>query len=527
MLRFAAPIRSFPVAICLLSGLLHTALCTAAHAETSAKVASPSDQRARWTRPGGLTPHGEVLVSWLRAARFHGLDLALDPAVEAWLAQPGTSPEPIDTILESQLVRLVAELPARPRTAAVLDDPDTRFYPSPDILWRNVPPPEATPEMVGAAHRAAINGTLEAHLDALIPPHPQYRRLVAAGAHYAKLCESGLPAVSRPVIKQKKPGHTKFTTPRNDYAAALQARLVAEGFLVAPASGTWDEPTQVAFSNWLKSRQLPQPGGLLMDDLHAALDVPCERLVATLSLNARRWRHSAISGEPTFVEVNIAAQEMRYLRDHQLVMTQRTIVGSDQWYYDPDLKRRLNVKATPVMSDQITRIVVNPFWSVPPRIAQNVIDKEVAKDPTYLDKKGIKLVTSERGRTYIQSPGSDNALGVIKILFPNDEDVYLHDTPKKAAFKLAVRALSHGCVRVQNALDFGLQLLADDAAKDGRPFDSEALKKRAGRGGSIVFDLAHEVPVFLEYYTASVTDEGQIRFHPDIYAHDVSPTASR
>ena len=120
-----------------------------------------------------------------------------------------------------------------------------------------------------------------------------------------------------------------------------------------------------------------------------------------------------------------------------------------------------------------------------------------------------------------------NALGVIKILFPNDEDVYLHDTPKKGAFKLAVRALSHGCVRVQNALDFGLQLLVDDAAKAGRPFDAEALRSRAGRGGSIIFDLATEVPVFLEYYTASVDDAGLVRFHPDVYAYDVDPAAGR
>lgn len=501
-------------------------------AEARANAAGP-----RFAGAEGLTEAGKVVVTWVRAARLHGLDLTPDPAVEAWLANPSAAnpnpPDGVERTLEAQLARLVAELPARPRTDHVLRSPDTRYYPSPDVLWRGVPAPTATPEALEAARQAAVDGTLDAHLRSLLPPHPQYLRLVEAAAKYDAMCRAGgFPAVARPVVKRPKPGRAKFTTASGDYARALRARLVAEGYLAAPAEGapegaaidTWDGAAQDAFSRWLTSRQLPQPGGLLMDDLHAALDVSCEQHVATLVLNAKRWRFTAWRGEPTYVEVNIAAQELRYVRDAALVMTQRTIVGINQWYWDKDLKRRLNIHATPVLADHIERIVVNPTWAVPPRIALNEIDKEVAKDPTYLEKKRITLVTSARGRTYIQSPGADNALGVIKILFPNEEDVYLHDTPKKAAFKLAVRSLSHGCVRVQNALDFGLQLLVDDAAKAGRPFDAEATRARAGRGGTVPFELATPVPVFLEYYTASVDDAGVVRFHPDIYAHDVDPT---
>ena len=211
---------------------------------------------------------------------------------------------------------------------------------------------------------------------------------------------------------------------------------------------------------------------------------------------------------------------MRYWRDTSLVMTQRTIVGATKWYFDKDLKRRLNLHATPILHDHISRIVVNPTWAVPPKIAKNEIDVQVAADPTYLERNRMQLVESARGRTYIQSPGPGNALGVIKILFPNTESVYLHDTPKKGPFKLAVRALSHGCVRVQNAVDFGVALLKADAEAAGKPFDEDAIRSRAGRGGSVVIDLHAPVPVFLEYYTASVDDAGVVRFHPDIYAYD-------
>jgi len=509
----------------LVSSLLGSDVADAADVRASAT-------RSLFARPAGLTDAGQVVVKWVRDARFHGLELTPDPAVEAWLLQPSEASDGVERTLQAQLAQLVAELAPRPRMLPVLDDPETRFYPTPDILWRNVAGPTASTEALNAAQRAAEDGTLDTHLASLLPTHPQYRRLVEAASRYDAMCQAGgFPSVARPVVKRPKPGRTKYTTPKDDYAQALQARLVAEGFLAATdpsaPSSVWDDATRTALSLWLTSRQLPQPGGLLLDDLHVALDKSCEGLVASLTLNAKRWRHSAWRGEPTFVEVNIAAQELRYVRDGALVMSQRTVVGSNKWYFDTDLKRRLNLHATPVLTDEITRIVVNPIWAVPPRIALNVIDKEVAKDPTYLEKKRIQLVTSARGRTYIQSPGAENALGVIKILFPNDEDVYLHDTPKKGPFKLAVRALSHGCVRVQNALDFGLQLLIDDAARAGQPFDAESLRKRAGRGGSIIFDLASEIPVFLEYYTASVDDSGLVRFHPDIYAYDVDPVATR
>lgn len=463
-----------------------------------------------------LTAAGEVVAEWAKRARFHGLDTSRQPP----LPPPSGA---ADNTLHDQLVWLVAELPARPREVAILKDPDVPYYASPDQTWRTAPPPTASPEAIESALSAARDGRLAEHLDSLLPMHPQYRRLVSAAEGYARLCESGLPDVPRPPARRGESRRAKFKAPTGDYAMALEKRLAAEGFLATElATGTWDTAAQDAFARWLASRQLPEPRGLLMEDLHRALAIPCETLVDTLTLNVRRWRHSAWRGEATFVEVNIAAQELRYVRDGELAMRQRTIVGATHWYRDKDLDRRFNTRSTPILSHQISRIVVNPTWAVPPSIARRVIEKELAKDPAYLEKNRIKVVTSKRGTTYIQDPGEDNALGVIKILFPNEESIYLHDTPKKNAFKLAVRALSHGCVRVQNALDFGLALLEADAAKSQTPFDADRLRRRAGYTGPIVFELAETVPVFLEYYTASVDDVGVVRFHPDIYAYDAA-----
>ena len=482
--------------------------------------AAPGPDALLFTRHDGLSGSGAVVARWLERARLHGIDLAPDAVIASYVAHTADGmilPDEqaaVERTLAFGLERLVAELPAVPRTVEVLADPETGAYLSPDVAWRGAAPPTASAEALAAARRAALDGTLEAHLAALLPAHPQYALLVAAAEHYLELCASGgWEMVAAPRMSKKK-------VPDPEATAAIQRRLAREGFYRGEASGLWDAATEAAADAFRRARQVPARGPD-DQDLIVALNVPCDARLATLMLNARRWRHSAWRGEPTRVEVNLAAQELRYLRDGALVMTQRTIVGSTKWYFERETGRKVFMNPSPILHDHISRVIVNPIWAVPPKIAKNEIDAKVAEDPTYLEKNRMQLVTSARGRTYIQSPGPDNALGVIKILFPNSESVYLHDTPKKAGFKLAVRALSHGCVRVQNALDFGLALLAADAETAGRAFDAEALRRRAGHTGSIIHDLTTQVPVFLEYYTASVDDAGVVRFHPDIYEYDV------
>lgn len=519
--------------------LFVTLLTTGAIVSPPAAVAGASaDDRDDlvFTRHDGLSSAGRVVVEWLDKAAFHGITLAhaapVDPIVAAWIANPGngragTMPTQlaVEAALSKALAYLVAELPPTPRTTPVLSDEATGFYLSPDVTWRGTAARSASSEALAAAREAAKGGTLDAYLTSLLPPHPQYLRLVAAAEKYAAMCAAGgWSAVPTPKIGKKK-----GWVPPPEVAVAFQTRLAREGYYPpagASVSGVWDADTEAALAAFRAARQVPAKG-IDDEDLIAALAVPCEARLAALELNVQRWRVTAWQREPTFVEVNLAAQELRYVKGGGLVMSQRTIVGATKWYFDKDLKRRLNLHATPILADHISRIVVNPTWAVPPKIAKNEIDVEVAKDPTYLEKHNMQLVTSARGRTYIQSPGQGNALGVIKILFPNDESVYLHDTPKKGPFKLAVRALSHGCVRVQNAVDFGMALLQADADAAGRPFDEPAMRSRAGRGGSVIIDLTTQVPVFLEYYTASVDDAGVVRFHPDIYAYDAEVIAAQ
>ncbi len=522
----------------------------------------------------GLTQPGQDLVRWLARARFHALDLTTPPGLghlasgspraspaeapappidlveAAWDAGRGTpdrltatvrelarrlpesspaaTPNPIEAIaaaevaLAESFARLLVGLAARPRTTPVHADAEGRYL-SPDALWRNLVdsglPPAETAALLTAGLAAASDGSkLDAHLMSLLPGHPQYLRLVDAAERYANRCAAG--------------GFTPITLPANDkltrdpdFVKTLQLRLSEEGFFTTTASGEWDASTEAAILEYRRVRHLKEKG-LVDRDLIAALSVPCEERLSTLVLNVRRWRHSAFKGERERVEVNLSAQIVRYFRDEELIKKERTVVGSDKSFFSKFEQRRVWRNATPILRNEISVVVVNPDWNVPNRIAREEIEPEIAKDPTYLEKRGFRVIETGGGNIYVQEPGPGNALGRIKILFPNSESVYLHDTPGKAAFRLPVRALSHGCVRVDNALDFGAELIRSDRQKRGETFDPERVRQLTQvTRKTWAFQIEAPIPVFLEYYTASVDEDGRLWFHPDIYGYDAETRA--
>lgn len=554
----------------LRSGLLSIAprLVAQARATAEANAAELSDLTARlassksklgalyatppaflFATADGLTPAGDALTAWVAEAPLHAIDLVVPEAVAklsaakmdlpplqeleaAWSAAGSgerfasaahelgkrmaglKNPARVEAevALAEAYAALALALPSRPRQAVVLEDEDGRYL-SPDVTWREEAPlpDEARVAALTKAFEAARSGQLKAHLDGLVPLHPQYRALVEAARRYGALCrEGGWATLEAP--KDAKVGRTA------EALRPLQERLAKEGFWAGLNDGTWSADFEQALVRVRTARRLkekPEYDKALVE----ALNVPCETRLRALTLNIRRWRYSAWNGESESVQVNLAAQMMRYFRENTLVMKQRTVVGSDKSFFSKTENRRIYPNASPILHDTIDTIIVNPDWNVPPRIARNEIDVEVAKDPTYLETKGFRVVPTAAGNLYVQAPGPGNALGRIKILFPNSESVYLHDTPGRNAFKLPVRALSHGCVRLQNAMDVGVELLRSDRAKRGEVLDEKRTRALAGPK-PWPFKLDHPIPVFLEYYTASVDEDGVTWFHPDIYGYD-------
>ena len=215
--------------------------------------------------------------------------------------------------------------------------------------------------------------------------------------------------------------------------------------------------------------------------------------------------------------VNIPEYMARIMRDGQQIHETRVIVGSPK-------------NQSPIFSKQMEFIIVNPYWHVPSSIAVKEMLPRLRSDPTYLARQGIEVVrvsrggrgqvldstsidwtnTSLSGLHFRQPPGERNALGRIKFMFPNEHSVYLHDTPGRHLFSGAFRALSHGCIRVQDPFSLAEALLGNGGG--------DRLRRLVG-GTEKRIDLADKPMVHLAYFTAWMKD-GSLVTRPDIYGHD-------
>jgi L,D-transpeptidase YcbB len=185
---------------------------------------------------------------------------------------------------------------------------------------------------------------------------------------------------------------------------------------------------------------------------------------------------------------------------------------------------------TPIFADQMTHIVFSPFWNVPPSIASEETLPAVQNDPGYLARNNLEVVgtsgkvldpysvdwSNPSSYRFRQRPGTSNSLGLVKFMFPNQYDVYLHDTPADALFARPMRALSHGCVRVEQPTKLARYLLRDSPEWSEDRIDAAM---HAGRENHV--KLKKPIPVYLLYMTARASHEdGSVHFRRDIYGYD-------
>jgi len=269
--------------------------------------------------------------------------------------------------------------------------------------------------------------------------------------------------------------------------------------------------------------------GLSSEDTKKAIALNLERL---------RWKNKPVSDR--YVWVNIADFSLKYVENGKTNLTMEVCVGKgpDQEPVQADYDEsegavRPHNHETPQLNSEIYNVQVNPIWNIPESIATKEIYDHIRKDRYYLANNNIDVYTksgkkldadnidwSEVSKDNIpydlkQAPGEKNALGKIKFQFLNASDVYLHDTPSQAPFKEAMRAVSHGCVRLEKPLDFAHALFGD-----GEKYD--LIKKEIAENVPTSRDipLPEKVPIYIDYMTCFVDDGGQIQIRPDVYLLD-------
>ena len=352
-------------------------------------------------------------------------------------------------------------------------------------------------------------------LAALDPPHKEFQLLKAALAKY--LDDDGV-TVEQVVIPDGpslKPGMKDDRVPTLRDRLAVEAPEIAEGAANATVDTTYDKALVEAVKTFQKSAGLTDDG-ILGAGTVAALNGQKSVSKDDIIANMERWRWEPADFGPFRVEVNIPEFQVQIIKDNTAVHTTRVVVGRP-------------TNRTPIFSDEIEDIVVNPYWNVPPSIATKEILPALLRNPGYLDSQNMEMLSGSKvvdassvdwSTTNInnfhirQKPGGLNALGQIKFLFPNDQDVYLHDTPSKSLFARSYRAYSHGCVRVQNPMDFAGALLATNPN-----ITEDSLKALFGDSEKWV-QLKNHIPVHLMYFTLRADDDGTIRSYGDVYGYN-------
>jgi L,D-transpeptidase YcbB len=232
----------------------------------------------------------------------------------------------------------------------------------------------------------------------------------------------------------------------------------------------------------------------------AAVAGETARLEAEIIANMEIWRWMPRDLGERRVEVNIPDFEAAVIDHGEVVERTRVIVGKEQ-------------TPTPVFSETMRFLIVNPYWNVPPSIMRKEMLPKAAGDPSYFRRLGYEVFTRAGHLVVRQPPGERNALGRIKFMFPNDFSVYMHDTPMRRLFAAQKRAFSHGCVRVDEPFRF-----AETVLGRANGWSEERVKKLIGGKERYVY-LPKPLPVHIEYFTAYVDESGALRLRSDLYGY--------
>ena len=361
-----------------------------------------------------------------------------------------------------------------------------------------------------------------AFVDDLVSGLAGYPRLMQALAQYRGLAKGG----GWPSLPD---GPTLRLGDDAPVMAVLRERLAREDMDGASNDGRtlFDAPLEAAVRRF-QARHGLDVDGAVGPQTRRAVNTPARARVDQIVANLERRRWLGAAPGRRQVRVNVAAFTLDAIDGPAVTLSMRVIVGRP---YRP----------SPEFSDRIRYLVLNPFWEVPSRLADQDKLPLIRRDPGYLAGEHIRMLQGwgehpreidpasvdwqRVGRSLPyrlrQDPGSWNALGRIKFMFPNSHDVYLHDTPARALFAHAERGFSSGCIRVQDALALADWLLADDPR-----WSPERLRAAVEGGQTRTVNLREPVPVHLLYWTAWAGSDAMVHFRRDIYDRDAPLAAA-
>ena len=483
----------------------------------------PTGYALAWVRNGRATPQAVAITQVLAQADDKGLRAEdydasrwpdrmarLDSVKSKGAAISDGDLAKFDLVLTVCVMRYISDLhigKVNPKTFHFGLDIEGKKYSLPDFLRQRLISVDAE--------------SVKAVLDAVEPAFEGYRRTQKALQTYQDLAKKDdggqLPVPRKPV----KPGDTYPGVARLVRLLRLVGDLPTEA-----AVNSDQEIYEGALVDAVKRFQLRHgldPSGRIGADTVKELNVPLSRRAEQLRLTLERWRWVPHDFARPPIIVNIPEFLLRGWNQQQHAEVQMRVVVGKAYHHK-----------TPVFFNQMRYVIFRPYWNVPAGILHSEMIPKIEKDPGYLSREDLEVVDGKEqvvtastvgsdvlerlrsGQLAIrQRPGPKNSLGLVKFLFPNEYNVYMHGTPATELFEKSRRDFSHGCIRVQDPVGLAVWVLHDMPE-----WTQDRIIAAMNGDHPVQVNLARPIPVLIVYGTAVVPEDGEVHFFEDIYGYD-------
>lgn len=327
--------------------------------------------------------------------------------------------------------------------------------------------------------------------------YDQYYKLQDVLKKYKKLDRSNK---WKPIVPEETPYKELRPDAVSSTIEQVRTRLYLLGDLKTDSkSNFYDRELMDAVMKY-KVRNGFKPNYILAEEHINEMNVPLSDKMETLQLNMERCRaiSAQIASNDEYVLVNVPSYELIYVKNGKIQLTSSVFVGAP-------------LTKTTIFNSEIERIVFSPYWTVPQSIVNNELKGKIAANKNYLAEKNMEIVNGQ----VRQKPGPDNSLGLVKFMFPNPDDIYMHDTPSKTLFDFEKRTFSHGCINVKMAKELAAAML-----KDYPEWTPDKIDKAMAGKTENSFKLAKKIPIYITYFTSLVNENGEIGFYQDVYEKD-------
>jgi len=326
---------------------------------------------------------------------------------------------------------------------------------------------------------------------------PQYNGLKKALSQYRQI-EKAYEQLTIPSLKKNaaiKPGDTASIV----HLITQKLALLGDNRENIPGTDNLYSSSLANAVVKFKTRHGLKPDSLINNTMIKELNVPLKKRIEQLIVNMERLRWVPTDrNSPEFILVNVPEFTLHYYEDHKDVWDCNVVVGTP-------------MNKTVIFSGDLKYVVFSPYWYVPPSIIKKEILPGIKRNSSYLANHNMEW----NGGQVRQKPGKSNSLGLVKFLFPNSNNIYLHDTPSKSLFNEDNRAFSHGCIRVAKPRDLAIRILKQDSTWTPAKIDQAM---NAGKEKYVT--LKKTIPVYIGYFTSFIDSNGAVNFRPDVYNRD-------